>query len=102
SEDCPVCNGKGKIPPSILFTARLEDKIAFLVKKFNVKKFSLHVHPYIAAYINQGFFSLLRKWRNSYGRQFKLIPNQSLALLEYKFYDSEGQEIDLKEEIEIK
>ncbi|MCD7711046.1 MAG: Rne/Rng family ribonuclease [Porphyromonadaceae bacterium] len=101
-EDCPVCNGKGKIPPSILFTDRLEDKIAFLVKKFNVKKFSLHVHPYIAAYINQGFFSLLRKWRNSYGRQFKLIPNQSLALLEYKFYDSEGQEIDLKEEIEIK
>ena len=101
-EDCPVCNGKGKIPPSILFTDRLEAKIAFLVKKFKVKKFALHVHPYIAAYITQGFFSLLWRWKNKYTRGVKLIPNQSLALLEYKIYDSEGQEIDLKEEIEIK
>ena len=101
-EDCPVCNGKGKIPPSILFTDRLEANIAFLVKKFKVKKFALHVHPYIAAYITQGFFSLLWRWKNKYTRGVKLIPNQSLALLEYKIYDSEGQEIDLKEEIEIK
>lgn len=101
-EDCPVCNGKGKIPPSILFTDHLEAKIAFLVKKFKVKKFSLHVHPYIAAYITQGFFSLLWRWKNKYTRGIKLIPNQSLALLEYKIYDNEGQEIDLKEEIEIK
>ena len=101
-EDCPVCNGKGKIPPSILFTDHLEAKIAFLVKKFKVKKFSLHVHPYIAAYITKGFFSLLWRWKNKYTRGIKLIPNQSLALLEYKIYDNEGQEIDLKEEIEIK
>ena len=101
-EDCPVCNGKGKIPPSILFTDRLEAKIAFLVKKFKVKKFALHVHPYIAAYITQGFFSLLWRWKNKYTRGVKLIPNQSLALLEYKIYDSEGQEIDHKEEFEIK
>ena len=101
-EDCPVCNGKGKIPPSILFTDRKKKKIAFLVKKFKVKKFALHVHPYIAAYITQGFFSLLWRWKNKYTRGVKLIPNQSLALLEYKIYDSEGQEIDLKEEIEIK
>ena len=33
---------------------------------------------------------------------FNLIPNQSLAFLEYRFYDREGTEIDLKEEIEIK
>ena len=102
NENCPVCNGKGKIPPSILFTDHLEAKIAFLVRKFKVKKFSLHVHPYIAAYINQGFFSLYWKWKSKYTRRFKLIPNQSLALLEYKIYDSEGHEIDLKEEIEIK
>ena len=72
------------------------------MRKFKVKKFSLHVHPYIAAYINQGFFSLYWKWKSKYTRRFKLIPNQSLALLEYKIYDSEGHEIDLKEEIEIK
>lgn len=98
----PRMQRQSKIPPSILFTDHLETKIAFLVKKFKVKKFSLHVHPYIAAYITQGFFSLLWRWKNKYTRRFKLIPNQSLALLEYKIYDGEGQEIDLKEEIEIK
>lgn len=101
-ESCPVCNGKGKIPPSILFTDKLEEKIAFLVNKFKVKKFSLHVHPYIAAYINRGIFSLKWRWKRKYSRRFRLIPNESLALLEYKIYDGEGNEIDLKEEIEIK
>lgn len=42
------------------------------------------------------------KWRCKYTFQLKVIPNQSLAYLEYKFYDAERNEIDLKEEIEIK
>ncbi len=102
AETCPTCYGKGEIKPSILFTDRLEDKIAYLVHKLRVKEFSLHVHPFIAAYINKGIFSLKWQWRCKYAFHFKLIPNQSLAFLEYKFYDHEGTEIDLKEEIEIK
>ena len=102
SEDCPVCHGKGIIPPSILFTDRLEDKIHYLVFKLKVRKFTLHVHPYIAAYINQGVFSLKWKWKCKYTFRFRLIPDQSLALLDYKFFDTEKNEIDLKEEIEIK
>ena len=102
AETCPTCYGKGEIKPSILFTDRLEDKIAYLVHKLRVTRFSLHVHPFIAAYINKGFFSLKWQWRFKYAFRFKLIPNQSLAFLEYRFYDREGTEIDLKEEIEIK
>ncbi|WP_455498592.1 Rne/Rng family ribonuclease [Coprobacter sp.] len=102
SEDCPTCYGKGTIRPSILFTDRLEDKISYLVHKLKVRKFSLHVHPFIAAFINKGFFSLKWQWRCKYAFRFKLIPNQSLAFLEYKFYDGNNNEIDLKEEIEIK
>ena len=102
SETCPTCYGKGEIKPSILFTDRFEDKIAYLVHKLRVTQFSLHVHPFIAAYINKGIFSLKWQWRFRYAFRFKLIPNQSLAFLEYRFYDREGTEIDLKEEIEIK
>ncbi|MEG1573697.1 MAG: Rne/Rng family ribonuclease [Bacteroidales bacterium] len=102
TEDCPVCYGKGKINSSILFTDKLEDKIAYLVKKLKVKRFSIHVHPYIAAFINSGFPSIKWRWRMEYALCFKLIPNQSLALLEYKIYDSKNNEIDLKEEIEVK
>lgn len=102
SESCPTCFGKGRIKPSILFTDLLENKIAYLVHKLKIRNFTLQVHPYIAAFINQGFYSLKWKWKLKYTSHFKLIPNQSLALLEYKFYDSDKNEIDLKEEIEIK
>ena len=37
-----------------------------------------------------------------YGFGIKIIPNQKLAFLEYVFYDLQGEEIDMKEEIEIK
>lgn len=102
SEDCPTCSGKGKIKSSILFTDTLESKIDYLVNKLNFKKFSLHVHPYIAAYINQGLFSLGWKWKMKYGFGIKIIPSQKLAFLEYLFYDTHGEEIDMKEELDHK
>ncbi|MEG2573635.1 MAG: ribonuclease E/G, partial [Bacteroides sp.] len=102
SENCPTCFGKGIIKPSILFTDTLESKIDYLVNKLKIKKFSLHIHPYIAAFVNQGLVSMKRKWQMKYGFGIKIIPSQKLAFLQYEFYDSNGEEIDMKEEIEIK
>ena len=67
-----------------------------------MKRFTLHVHPYVAAYLNEGLFSLRRKWQLRYGLGVKVIPSQKLAFLQYEFYDKDGQEIDVKEEIEIR
>ncbi len=102
SETCPTCFGKGNIKPSILFTDTLESKIDYLVNKLKVKKFKLHIHPYVAAFVNKGVVSLKRQWQLKYGFGFKIIPDQSLAFLEYVFYDSSGEELDMKEEVEIK
>ena len=101
-ETCPTCFGKGSIKPSILFTDTLESKIDYLVNKLKIKRFTLYIHPYIAAYVNQGLVSLKRKWQMKYGFGIKIIPDQSLAFLQYKFTDMHGEEIDMKEEIEIK
>ena len=101
-ETCPTCFGKGKIKSSILFTDQLESKIDHLVNKIGVRKFYLHVHPYVAAYINQGLVSLKRKWQMKYGLGVHIIPSQKLAFLQYEFYDSKKQFIDMKEEIETK
>lgn len=102
SEVCPTCFGKGKIKSSILFTDTLEGKIDYLVNKLKVKKFSLHIHPYVAAYVQQGLFSLKYKWKRKYGVAMKIVPNQKLGFLQYVFYDKDNNEIDLKEEIEMK
>lgn len=101
-ETCPTCNGSGKIRSSILFTDQLEGKIDRLVNKIGIKKIYLHVHPYVAAYINQGILSLKRKWQVKYGFSIHIIPSQKLAFLQYEFYNADGQFIDMKEEIEVK
>ena len=101
-ETCPTCNGTGKIRSSILFTDQLEGKIDRLVNKIDISTFSLHVHPYVAAYINQGVFSLKRKWQLKYGFGISVVPSQKLAFLQYEFYDKKRQFIDMKEEIEVK
>ena len=101
-ETCPTCFGKGKIKSSIIFTDQLESKIDRLVNKIGVKTFYLHVHPYVAAYINKGLVSLKRKWQIKYGLGVHVIPSQKLAFLQYEFYDSKKQFIDMKEEIETK
>ena len=101
-ETCPTCFGKGKIKSSILFTDQLESKIDRMVSKIGIKKFNLHVHPYVAAYINQGIFSMKRKWQMKYGLGINVIPSQKLAFLQYEFYDKNGNFIDMQEEIETK
>lgn len=102
TETCPTCFGKGTIRPSILFTDTLRTKISTLVKDLNMKKFTLHIHPYVAAYINQGFPTLKWQWKWRYGFGFKIIPNEDLTYLEYHFYDAEGTEIDMKQKFEVK
>lgn len=101
-ENCPTCGGSGKIKSSLLFTDALESKIKLLVEKFGIKKFKLHVHPFVAAYINQGLISLKRKWQMKYSRGITIIPNQKLSYLQYIFYDAHGEEIDMKEENEMR
>lgn len=102
TETCPTCFGKGEIRPSILFTDTLRTKISILVNDLKMKKFTLHVHPYVAAYIKKGLISLNMQWHWRYGWGFKIIPDQSLAYLEYHFYDKERNEIDMKHKFEVK
>lgn len=100
-ETCPTCGGTGKIRSSLLFTDALERKIALLTSRLGIKHFRLHVHPFVAAYINRGLFSLKRKWQLKYSLGITIVANQQLAFLEYKFLNKEGEEIAMKEENEM-
>lgn len=101
-ETCPTCFGRGTIKSSILFTDTLESKISNLVNNIGIRKFYLHVHPYVAAYISKGIFSLKRQWQMKYGLGVSVVPSQKLAFLQYEFYDQDKQFIDMQEEIETK
>ena len=101
-ETCPTCMGKGTIKSSFLFTDVLETKVDMLVNQLGVKSFTLHVHPYVAAYLNQGLISLRLKWQMKYGFGIRIMPNQRLAFLQYEFLTPDGQEIDMKTADEMK
>lgn len=97
-EKCPTCMGSGKMKSSILFTEQLEDVIADVVNKGNLKYINVHVHPYVAAYLNKGWIKTIAKgWKSRICKGLKVTPNESMAFLEYRFYDKEGLEIDISE-----
>lgn len=100
-EVCPTCQGSGHIKSSIMFTETLEGKIDKLVNKIGVSKFTLYVHPYVEAYITKGLWSIKRKWQMKYGLGVCVVPSQKLAMLQYEFYDHEGQFIDMKDETDM-
>ncbi|MDE6268119.1 MAG: Rne/Rng family ribonuclease [Muribaculaceae bacterium] len=98
TEACPSCFGKGEVQPSLLFTDTLKEKIEYVVNTLKKKDFIVYVHPFVDAYLKKGLISTYRRWRMELGRSFKLLPDQSLAYLQYRVLDKEHNEIDLKEE----
>ena len=63
-----------------------------------MKNFIVYVHPYVDAYLKKGIISLATKWKFAIGGGFKILPDQSLAYLQYKVIDSKHNEVDIKEE----
>ncbi len=99
AEECPSCFGKGKVQPSILFTDTLFEKLEYMVGTLGLRDFVIYVHPYVDAYIKKGLFSTMYgKWRRTLGRCFKIVPDQSLAYLQYRAVDKDGKDIPLREE----
>ena len=95
-EVCPTCNGTGKISASILTSDLIETNIEHLLVKQNEKDLVLAVHPYLYAYFTKGFISQRMRWYFKYKRWIKLVQDTSMAIVEYKFLNKEGEEINLQ------
>ncbi|MBR0310000.1 MAG: Rne/Rng family ribonuclease [Paludibacteraceae bacterium] len=90
TEVCPTCHGKGRIQSSINFTEQLEQEIDLMYRVYG-KGMRLHVHPYVYAYVRQGWLSTKLRWWWHYG--VTLQENQGVGMLEYHFYNANGQEL---------
>lgn len=94
-ETCPTCKGTGKINASILVSDEIEKNIDYELNKQNEKKLKIAVHPFLYAYFTQGIISRRVKWFFRYGCWIGLIKDTSLGITDYKFYNTQGEEIDL-------
>ncbi|MDE6612458.1 MAG: Rne/Rng family ribonuclease, partial [Muribaculaceae bacterium] len=99
AEKCPSCMGTGEVQPSVLFTDTLREKLDYLVTTMGLRDFVMYVHPFVDAYIKKGLLtSLYGKWRRALGRRFKILPDESLAYLQYRVVDKDRKEISLVDE----
>lgn len=94
-EKCPVCLGKGEVGPTVLFTDEIEKRLEEIVEKVKTRKLVLKVHPFVGAYLKQGFISLASRWKGKYRVRLKVVSIPSYHMLEYHFFDSYDNEIDL-------
>lgn len=94
-EVCPTCNGTGKITASILITDQIEKDLEHLMTKQNAKKLTITLHPFLYSFYTKGFISKQWNWFFKYKRWVTLIEDTSMAIMEYKFLNSHGEEIEL-------
>jgi len=91
-EKNPSLIHKGETDAPITLLSRMEEDVKRLADKGH-KKFSIHLHPFIAAYLTKGLWSIKRKWGWRYKINLKVQPRDSFKYLEYKYFDTEGKEL---------
>ncbi len=95
SELCSSCNGTGKVQSSLLVTEEVERDLEFIMQSHPKIRLRLKVHPYLEAYFTKGFPSKRMGWWLKYGRRVKVEGSYDFALMEYKFFDTNNDEIRL-------
>ncbi len=92
-EVCPQCKGTGEVNSSSVIVDEIENNLRYLVQENNIKGITLATHPYIAAYIKQGLFSLRFKWWRKYNEWVKIETDDDFHYGEYHFLDKNNDEI---------
>ena len=95
AEICPSCKGTGKINPTILLTDEVERDLSFIYQSRPKSPLSLHLHPYLAAFVKRGLPSMQMRWYFKYHKWIKIKEVSDFSMTEYKFYDENEDEIRL-------
>ncbi|MFY8129252.1 MAG: Rne/Rng family ribonuclease [Chitinophagaceae bacterium] len=92
SEDCPACNGTGKIGSTLLLEDEIEKKLHYLATHAH-KKLQLQVNPIVYSHLSKGWFiSIVSKWRRKYKVKLNVVANMNYHIVEYHFFD-ENEEL---------
>ena len=97
AELCPCCNGSGKVNPTILLVDQIERDLDFIMHTRPPKDPILKAHPFVIAFLKKGFFNFGWKWYFKYQKRVKLVEDQDLGMIQFKFFDGSEDEIRLNE-----
>ncbi len=95
SEVCHTCNGSGKVNPTSLITDDIERDMRYILNSRPKSKLVLTTHPYVEAFLKKGFMNFQKRWFLKHNKWIKINNNADFSLNEFKFYDSQNDEIRL-------
>lgn len=95
AEQCPVCAGTGKVNASILLLDDIKRDLEFIIRSQNPKKLTIHVHPFINAFLRKGLWSELMEWRKNFRKWIQVVEDTDYHMLQYRFFDGNNDEIRL-------
>lgn len=76
-----------EVEAPIVLVERMEQILRNILetKGKKVKDISLHVHPFVAAYLTKGIASIQFKWFLTYKKWIKIVPRDSYKYLQFNF-----------------
>ena len=95
AEQCPACNGTGKVTPSVLVTDLIERDLKFILESGTKGKLILKAHPFVAAFLKKGLPNTQMKWYGTYYKWIAIKADNSYQVSEYKFFNDTDDEIRL-------
>ena len=83
----PNPNKSGEVEAPITLIDTIQRELEKYLNKKTYKEISIHVHPFVAAYLTKGGFfkSILWKWRRTYKKRIKIVERDSFQYLQYHF-----------------
>jgi ribonuclease G len=91
----PNPNLNGEVEAPIVLLEKINADLNKIVNnaQHQKKKIELHIHPFIAAYLNRGFPSIRTQWFFKHKKWVKIIPRDAYQYLHYRFFDNKKKSI---------
>ena len=96
--DLSLVNENNEVEAPIVILDNINSELDKIVKHkfYRKEKIFLHVHPFLAAYLNQGIPSIRMKWFLKYNKWIQIIPRDAFFYLEFRFLDINKKLIRIK------
>jgi ribonuclease G len=82
-------NANGEVEAPIVLIDKINAELDKIVKHKHLKKkkIFLHLHPFIAAYLLQGFPSIRLRWYLDHKKWIQIVPRNAYTYLDFRFVD---------------
>jgi len=82
---------QGEVDAPIMLIDRITTDLEEIIFQSNYNgRITLNIHPFIAAYLTKGLFSIRLEWFLKYRKWIKILPRDAYSYLEYRFKTNEG------------